>query len=123
MNPLKWNLGSQIVSVGAVIGAMVAIITGLPVLADSIPYATKSFVLAQFTVQSATRNADRRDQLDFEITVERGQLYALQQQLSQNSDTASLIGKLTDDIAAKQKEMEFLTCLLRAQGSCTYSVN
>lgn len=113
MNPLDWKPSIWIIGMGSLIGAAVAIVTGVPVLAESIPYATKAYVEMQLQFQQQTRSYDRRDELDFQITQEKSQLYTLQLQLSQDSDTATLIDKFKADIERKQREYDLLDCQLK----------
>lgn len=113
MNPLNWKIWAQIVAAAGIVSAIGVLLGIIPAIADSIPYATKAYVEAQFQFQQQTRSYDRRDELDFQITQEKSQLYQLQLQLSQDSDTATLIDKFKADIERKQREYDLLDCQLK----------
>lgn len=113
MNPLNWPVSTQVVTAAGIVSALGVLWSVIPAIADSIPYATRAYVEAQFQFQQQTRSYDRRDELDFQITQEKSQQYGLEAQPSQNTDTAKLIEKLKADVDKKQREYDLLDCQLK----------
>jgi hypothetical protein len=99
---LKW-----IISAGALIGALVAIVTGVPTLVGAIPF-----------VPLRTYDLDHLDTLDFEILQLQALVSSDQAQAYQNNDTFSAIGHLNSEIAWRQTEADALRCRVRGEERC-----
>lgn len=125
MKPLEWKISAQIIAAGTLIGAIVAIIQGGPVLAEMIPYATKGYVLTQIAPSAALANVTRMDVLDFQIVALTNQLVSMTRQFRANDphdpDNADLevsIRVTQQAIDKKQREFNLIVCLIQQQVTC-----
>lgn len=121
MNPLEWKWPAQVILAGSVVGAAVAIVTGGPVLADAVPFATKAYVVAQLASQTQINNVTRMDLLEFQITTLKNQASQLKMVLRAAPGDIGLTDDLADTQATvekKQRELNLLKCLVEQRNPC-----